>query len=179
MSNDPIIVLPHDPVWPSRFVREAGGLLAIFGDALLGLHHIGSTAVPGLVAKPILDVALDVRSLALADARRGPAEAAGFAWRGEAGVSGRRYLEARRRAGPEDDAYVVHVHAFEAGTPQAWRHVDFRDYLLHHPERADAYGALKGELAVRFRDDRAGYTDAKTAFVRETEALARAWRGGR
>ncbi|MEJ2290580.1 MAG: GrpB family protein [Deinococcales bacterium] len=171
MAADPVIMLPHDPAWSGRFATEAARLLHVFAGVALGVHHIGSTAVPGLEAKPILDVLLVAPSLGALDGRRPDAEARGYRWLGENGLPGRRYLEARRAA-----EGMVHVHAFVVGDPEVARHLDFRDYLICHPERAARYGRLKRELADRFRDDRAAYTDGKTAFVRETEALARAWR---
>lgn len=168
-------MLPHDPVWARRFPAEATRLLRTFAGGVLAVHHVGSTAVPGLLAKPVLDVLLVARTLSDLDAARSDAEAEGYLWRGAFGIAGRRYLTASRRDG-SGDAYDVHVHAFAAGDPNVERHVDFRDFLLAHPERAASYGRLKRELAARFADDRAAYTDAKTAFIRETEELARAWR---
>ena len=164
-------MLPHDPAWSGRFASEAARLLHLFAGVALGVHHIGSTAVPGLDAKPVLDVLLVARALDALDRRRTEAEARGYRWLGENGLSGRRYLEARH-----DAEGMVHVHAFEVGDPEVTRHLDFRDYLICHPERAAGYGRLKRELAERFRDDRDAYTDGKTGFVRETEALARSWR---
>lgn len=164
-------MLPHDPAWSRRFAVEAARLLGVFAGAALDVHHIGSTAIPGLDAKPVLDVMVVARDGAELDARRPAAEAQGYAWHGEYGISGRRYLTADR--GFEG---TVHVHAFAAGNPEVARHLDFRDYLLCHPDRAERYGRLKRELAERFAADREAYTDGKTAFIRETEELARAWR---
>ncbi len=171
MTADPVLMLPHDPAWSRRFASEAARLLQVFVGVTLGVHHIGSTAVPDLEAKPVLDVLLVARALDEIDGRRRDVEARGYRWLGENGLPGRRYLEARH-AGEG----MVHVHAFEVGDPAVNRHLDFRDYLICHPERAARYGRLKRELAELHRDDRAAYTDGKTAFVRETEALARAWR---
>ncbi len=177
MADTPVTIVPHDPAFARRFAEEAVRLLTVFAGRALGVEHVGSTAVPGLAAKPILDMLLLVPDLAGADGRRGAAEAAGYDWRGEYGIAGRRYLVAERR-GADGAPYLVHVHAFEAGTPDGWRHVAFRDYLLRHRQRADAYGALKRDLAARLGHDRAAYTDAKSEFVRETDALALAWLAG-
>lgn len=175
MTARRISMLPHDPVWARRFAAEAGRLLGVFAGGALSVHHVGSTAVPELVAKPILDVLLVAHALADLDGARTAAEAAGYTWLGPYGIDGRRLLTAQRPDG-ETDAYRMNIHAFAAGDPNVGRHVDFRDYLLAHPARAAAYGRLKLELAERYADDRAAYTDAKTPFIRETEALARAWR---
>jgi len=171
MTARRITMLPHDPAWARRFPGEARRLLEVFAGVVLDVHHIGSTAVPGLVAKPILDMMVVVRGLDGVDAARPAAEAAGYRWLGEHGIAGRRYLT--RDGGAEAD---VHVHTFAVGDPNVERHLDFRDYLLCHTEHAARYGRLKRDLAERYATDRVAYTDAKTAFVRETEALARAWR---
>lgn len=163
-----VLILPHDPAWRGRFAAEAARLLQLFAGVALDVHHVGSTAVDGLPAKPVLDVLLGVTSVEAMDARRADAEALGYHWHGEAGIGGRRYLTL---LGPAYDA--VHVHAFEAGHPEIGRHLAFRDYLRAHPERSAAYAALKATLAERHGADRAAYTDAKGAFIRETEALAR------
>ncbi len=171
MAVEPILMLPHDPRWSRRFAGEAARLLRVFAGVVLGVHHVGSTAVPALDAKPILDVLLVGRDLAALDARRGDAEGGGYRWLGEHGLPRRRYLVADRAGvGP------VHVHAYAAGDPEAQRHLDVRDYLLRHAARAAAYGRLKRSLARRFGHDRAAYNEGKTAFLRETEVLARAWR---
>ncbi len=175
MTARRISMLPHDPIWARRFASEAARLLAVFAGGALSVHHVGSTAVPELEAKPILDVLLVARALADLDGARAAAEAADYTWLGPYGIDGRRFLTAQRHE-EDADAYRVHVHAFAAGDPNVERHVDFRDYLLAHPRRAAAYGRLKRELAERFADDRASYTEAKTPFVQETEELARAWR---
>jgi GrpB-like predicted nucleotidyltransferase (UPF0157 family) len=170
MASTDVLILPHDPSWGRRFAAEAARLLVLFEGAVLGVHHVGSTAVPGLAAKPVLDMLLVTRAESALDGWRAAAEGLGYRWHGEAGIRGRRYL---LLPGPDYDA--VHVHAFPAGHPEIERHVLFRDYLLAHPRRAAAYGSLKRELARLHRSDRAAYTEAKTAFIRETEVLARGW----
>lgn len=175
MAERAVTLVPYDPSWPARFTEEAERLRTVLPGEVVAVHHVGSTAVPGLRAKPTIDVLLEVRSLDGLDARRPDAERAGYRWLGENGIPGRRYLVAPGAPGAEDRA---HVHAFEQGHAEVARHVGFRDYLIAHPERAGAYARLKAGLARAHVRDRAAYVDGKAAFIRETDALARAWRRG-
>jgi GrpB-like predicted nucleotidyltransferase (UPF0157 family) len=160
MASRMVTVVPPDPAWPARFEREAARVRALFGDAILELHHAGSTSVPGLWAKPIVDIVGFVRSLDALAARRPAAEADGFTWRGEYGIPRRCYLRT-------DD---LHVHLYEPGNRTARRNLAFRDHLRANAAARDAYAALKRELAARFAHDRDAYQDGKSELV---EALLR------
>lgn len=173
MAELPVTLVPYETAWAGRFAEEARRLLSVFAGEVTGVHHVGSTAVPGLRAKPTIDVLLEVRNLEDLDLLRQAAEAAGYLWRGEYGIAGRRYLVVPGAHGREDR---VHVHAFAQGHAEVRRHVAFRDYLVAHPERAQAYASLKAALAEAHGADRETYVDGKEAFIRETDALARAWR---
>ena len=173
MAECAVTLIAQHPAWPERFAEEARRLLTLFAGEVAGVHHVGSTAVPALVAKPTIDVLIEVLSLRRLDALRARALAAGYRWHGENGIVGRRYLVVAGAPGREDEA---HVHAFAIGHPEVERHIAFRDYLIAHPARAEAYARLKAGLARAHAEDRAGYVDGKEAFIRETDALARAWR---
>lgn len=168
-----IEVVPHDPAWARAFRQEAEALRLLLGEETLAIHHIGSTAIPGIVAKPILDILVVVRDIAAIDALNPSMIARGYRPRGEKGISGRRYF-----IKGEDEHRSHHVHMFQASDPNIQRHLAFRDYLIAHPEDARAYGALKQELAARFPEDAGRYSDGKQAFVQGIEQAARAWRGG-
>ena len=153
-------VVEYRADWPGVFEREAASILAACRPWIAEVHHIGSTSVPGLAAKPILDV-LPVAA--------GPAEALeavswlasmGYRYRGENGIAGRFYFDR-----VVDGRTVMHVHMFPAGHPEIRRHLVFRDHLRDHPEVAREYERLKWELATRYRDDRRTYTDSKSAFI--------------
>jgi GrpB-like predicted nucleotidyltransferase (UPF0157 family) len=166
-------VVPPDPTWPAAYAAEAARLAAALGDVVVRLHHVGSTSVPGLAAKPIVDVLLEAADLDTLDARAPALGALGYEALGEFGIPGRRYFR-------RDDAAGVRthqVHAFAAGSPQVDRHLAFRDHLIAHPDVARAYGELKAALAARHPDDLGAYMDGKDAFVKHHEALAlRTWR---
>lgn len=163
-------VLAYNPDWPAQFVHEAERLRPVFGAELIGLHHIGSTAVPGLKAKPVIDILPEVSDIRRVDALNPAMEMLGYTVRGELGIPGRRFFS--RQIG---DVRTQHVHVFERGSPEIERHLSFRDYLRAHPAAARRYGELKTELAARFPQDIQAYMDGKDAFIRQTERLALTW----
>ena len=165
-----VIVVPYDRTWPERAAQEAASLRRALGENCLAVHHIGSTAVEGLAAKPILDFLPVVRSLAGADACRGALEALGYEYLGEFGIPGRRYL----RKGGDERTHQVHIFAAD-DRENIVRHLAVRDYLRTHPAAREAYGALKRELAARFPYDIEAYCDGKDAFVKALERDALAW----
>lgn len=163
-------VVPYDPAWEKGYEEEAQRLRQALDGLLIEIHHIGSTAVPGLMAKPVIDILPVVRDIAAVDGRNPQMEALGYACMGEFGIPGRRYF----RKGGEDRTHQVHV--FAAGSRgDIERHLAVRDYLRAHPAAAEAYGWLKQELAARFPEDIEGYCDGKDAFVRRLEAEAIRW----
>lgn len=163
-------VVDYDPAWERAYREEAKRIQDVLGDNCVEIYHIGSTAVPGLAAKPILDILPVVRSLAAADGAAGAFEALGYEYLGEFGIPGRRYL---RRGG---DERTHQVHIFAAGDEDnIRRHLAFRDYMRAHPEEREAYARLKKALAARFPYDIGAYCDGKEAFVRDREAKALAW----
>jgi len=158
--GDPVVVVPYDPAWPRTFDALATQLAATLGDLAVGIEHVGSTAVPGLAAKPIVDVDVVVRrDEDLADART-RLSAAGYTSLGDLGVAGREAF----RAPPGAPRHHLYVCASGAAALRA--HLLLRDALRADPDLAVAYGTLKAELAERFRDDRDSYTEGKSAFIR-------------
>lgn len=168
-----VVVVPPDASWPARAEAEAAALRALLGRAVVDVHHVGSTSAPGLRAKPILDLLPVAASLAAIDAARPALEAAGWTWRGEHGIAGRRYL----RRGDEGAGTAVHAHVFEADHPEVARHLAFRDLLRRDAAVRDAYAALERELAARLAGDadRSRYQDGKAEFIElHTRAALRA-----
>jgi GrpB-like predicted nucleotidyltransferase (UPF0157 family) len=162
LAGQQVELLEHDPAWTEAYRSERTLLLRLLGPAALDIRHIGSTAVPGLVAKPIIDILVVARSLDELEARRTSVEEAGFRWKGEHGVPGRRYLSRDAPGWPMERS---HVHMFAADHPEVERHLRFRDALRASPETAAAYAALKRELHARFPHDRTAYTDGKSEFI--------------
>ena len=166
-----IVVVPYDPAWADDFEAAASALRDAFGAAAVAIHHIGSTSIRGLAAKPIVDLLVEATTLADVDDAAPAIERLGYEAMGAYGIDGRRYFR-RTRA---DGTRTHHVHAFVAGSEQARRHLRFRDYLRAHPDRAAAYGAMKQQLAAAHADDPEAYMDGKDAFIRAIDADAAAW----
>lgn len=165
-----VVVLPYNPAWPGAFAKEAASLRHALGDLIGALDHIGSTSVPGLAAKPIIDMLLEVPELGALDRGSRVVEALGYEVMGAYGIEGRRYFR-------KTDAQGVRthqIHAFQSGSLRLLRHLAFRDYLRAHPVVAAEYGAHKVTLAAACANAQA-YMDGKDAFVKLVEADALAW----
>lgn len=169
--NPAVQVLDYQASWPAAFEAAASQLAQALGDAGGALHHIGSTSVPGLAAKPIIDMLLEVPDLAALDRRSGALVAQGWEAKGEFGLPGRRYFRKTDAQGQR----THHLHAFEAGSAEARRHLAFRDYLIAHPDVRAAYGTLKRTLAAAHPEDMAAYMDGKDPFIKDHEARALRW----
>jgi GrpB-like predicted nucleotidyltransferase (UPF0157 family) len=165
-----IKVVLHDPQWSQQFEREVEELTAIFGEEIVKAHHIGSTAIPGIVAKPIIDVLVEVRDIKRIDGFN-QAMTPGYIPKGAFGIAGRRFFI----KGSETHR-THHIHVFGLGHRAIDRHLAFRDYLRAHPDEAQAYGRLKTELARRFPHDINGYTAGKDDFIKDIERKAAAWK---
>lgn len=165
-----VVVEPYQEEWQHQFQQEAQILHNLFGSLVVDIHHIGSTAVPGLAAKPVIDLLPVVTHIEQVDAFNARMEALGYEPRGENGLPGRRYFQ---KGG---DNRTHHVHVFEVGNPEIERHVVFRDYLREHPEEALRYGDLKLQLARLYPTDVASYIEGKHDLVQQLEKLATAWR---
>lgn len=159
LENDTVRLTPYQPDWERAFLGERAWLHETLGNALLEVQHIGSTAVPGLSAKPILDIGVAVQDFNEAFAIVGPLEALGYTYRGEYGIARRHYFV---KGKPK----THHLHVLEHSSLEWRNHLRFRDYLRRHPNTAAEYAALKQRLAERFPRDREAYTDGKHAFIR-------------
>lgn len=162
-----MLVVPHDPAWASAFATESRRITRALGPNLLDVYHIGSTSVPGVLAKPIIDMLAIVAGLSALDAAAPALAAQGYQVMGEFGITGRRYFRKDDAAGRR----THHLHAYARGSPHIARHLAFRDYLRAHPGKAADYSALKQRLAA----DPDLYVEAKAPFVLATEAEALAW----
>lgn len=168
----PVHIVDHDPQWAVR----AGGyarLIAGLGDVVLSVHHVGSTAVPGLVAKPVIDMMVVVRDIAELDRRKGEVEALGLGWHGEFGVDGRRFCTLDSAEGLR----VANVHFYGEDSEHPRRHIAFRDYLAAFPEVAAAYAAEKRRAAEIQPGDSVAYSAEKNAWIRKVELDALEWYG--
>lgn len=161
----PILVIDYDPRWPELFEREAGRIRAALGVRVLSLEHVGSTSVPELAAKPVIDIVL-----AVADSRDEAAyvpalEAAGYRLR----IRESDWHEHRMFKGPDTE---MHLHVFSSGCPEIERMLVFRDWLRNHPADRDLYASSKQALAQKDWKYMQNYADAKTNVVEEIMARA-------
>jgi GrpB-like predicted nucleotidyltransferase (UPF0157 family) len=169
--NAPIVLVDYDPRWPAMFDREASRIRAALASLAIRLEHVGSTSVPGLAAKPIIDIVLGVPDSADEVAYVPALEAAGYVLHNrEPG-----WLEHRMFKGPEAD---INLHVFSAGEAEIDRMILFRDWLRSHDDDRDAYVRVKRQLAQRSWPHVQYYSDAKTGIVQQIMARATAQRGG-
>ncbi len=166
--DDPVEITSYDPEWPRAFGRWRARIAAAIGPAARHIEHVGSTSVPGLAAKPVVDIQVGVADLAAEDAYVPALESAGLEFRLRA--ARRRFF--RPPAGQSRD---VHVHVCDADGAWHREHLLLRDYLRANLAARDGYATLKRDLAVRWRDDRPAYNAAKTAFILDTLDDAERW----
>lgn len=162
-----------NPRWAECFNEIAAKLQEAIGDTA-SLHHVGSTSIPGIQAKPIIDILGVADDLKAFEAKRGELEKLGFHWKGEFGIDGRAYCVLYADAGHTES--LVHFHTFQKGTHKVERHFAFRDYLRAYPDKAKAYEDCKVELGHRFSHDRKAYSDSKEEFIETLMLEALAWK---
>lgn len=162
----PIQLVDYDPQWPGLFAREAGRVRAVLGERVLLLEHVGSTSVPGLAAKPRIDMLLVVADSADEPAYVTDMEAADYVLH----IREPEWHEHRLFKGPDTD---INLHVFSQGCSEIERMLLFRDWLRSHPSDRQLYERTKRELARKNWKYGQNYADAKTAVVEEILARAR------
>lgn len=168
-----VVLADHQDGWTECFDAVAKAIGAGLAPYAMELHHVGSTAIPGIQAKPILDILAVFGDVKAFGAQQEKLEALGFVWKGEYGVPGRRYCT---KYNDDETVGYVHFHGFEKGHPEVEAHLVFRDYLRKFPAKAKDYEALKQELAIKFSAQRKDYTDGKAACVKSLVSEALAWK---
>lgn len=170
-------LVPFRCEWADLAGAESKRITPAFGSNLIWIHHVGSTAIPGICAKPILDLMPEVAFLHELDASRGALESLGYEWWGEYGIQGRRYCTLNDSA---TGRRLVQLHCFQTGSPEIERRLAFRDYLRANPDQALAYDREKRRCRDLHPDDSHAYTDAKAAWIESVmpRALAEHRKGG-
>ncbi|MBD2185640.1 GrpB family protein [Planktothrix sp. FACHB-1355] len=168
--NKPIKVevVPQDPAWRYAFESESKQIALVMAENIVAIHHIGSTAIPSIYAKPIIDFLIEVKDINKVDEQSDAMVALGYEAMGEFGLIGRRYF--RKYSSPDIRTHNVHI--YEVGSPEIKRHLAFRDYIIAHPEDAQKYSELKRELANKYPRDIESYMDGKDEFIKEIERKA-------
>lgn len=162
-------VCSYQEEWPLLFEKEAEKLQRVFRNELIAIHHIGSTSVPGLQAKPVIDMLPVVNDIQLVANYNQKMRELDYEPMGEYEIPGRRFF---RKGG---DKRTHHIHIFQIGSDEITRHLAFRDYLRKHPEDKKRYGDLKMKLAQQFPDDMESYIKGKERLVKEIERKGLTW----
>ena len=158
----PITVSPYNQDWPAQFERIKAFLLPHIGDIAINIHHVGSTSVPGLSAKPIIDFNIEIASMTDFPAIKKRLEALGYRHQGDYGITGREVFKPTR----PDDFMEYHMYVCPTDSHEFKMHLKFRDYLRANPAAAKEYGQLKTENAIKFGNDIDAYIDGKDGFVK-------------
>jgi GrpB-like predicted nucleotidyltransferase (UPF0157 family) len=169
MADERVVIVDYDPEWPFLFAVERDRLREALGEGADRIDHVGSTAVPGLAAKPIVDIQISVASFEPTDTYDEPLRSLGYEPRPDDEPLHRfyKYLE--------DRAARFHVHVCETGKDWESDHLLFREFLKANPRVAEKYGDMKREKATRFPDSRERYTDAKAPHIGGIMTAARRW----
>ena len=177
VTSEPVEIVDYDPGWPADFERERRHLLSCLPeDLVVRIEHFGSTAVPGLAAKPIIDMLVEVTDLAAVRERVVPLlESQGYEyfWRPTFGDDGAPFYAWFIKRDPASGRRTHHIHVVEGTFASHWDRLLFRDYLIAHPDIAAQYGALKREIAAAPSTDRVRYTAAKGDFIQRITEIAR------
>ncbi|WP_242056442.1 MULTISPECIES: GrpB family protein [unclassified Nostoc] len=164
-------VVPPNPKWVEEFKAESKQIASVMEKNIISIHHIGSTAIPGIYAKPVIDFLIEVKDIRKVDEHSAAMVAIGYEAMGEFGLPGRRYF--RKNSSPGIRTH--NVHTYEVGSSEITRHLAFRDYMIAHPDAAQQYSELKRRLAKKYPEDIEGYMDGKDEFIKAMEKKALEW----
>jgi GrpB-like predicted nucleotidyltransferase (UPF0157 family)/GNAT superfamily N-acetyltransferase len=163
-----IEIVPHNPEWQNIFAQEAALIQEVMGELIAKTHHIGSTAIPTIKAKPVIDMIPEVSDITQVDSFNQAMEKLGYKAYGEYGLFGRRFFVKFNEQGER----IVNAHIYQTGNPEIVQHLLFLEYMNTHPTEALAYSNLKETLAAKFPHDIDGYCNGKDLFVKEILAKA-------
>jgi len=164
-------VVPHDPEWKKKYDKEASIVRSIFKKEILAIHHFGSTAIPRISAKPIIDILVEVYSIDKIDEYNKKMIERGYIPKGESGIPKRRLF-----IKGSEDFRISHVHTFQKGDPEITRLLKFRDYMIAHPKDAQKYSQLKQRLAREYPANIDGYIEGKDTFIKSIDKKAKTWK---
>ena len=161
-------VVEHNREWRDLFQVESKSVAQALGQSIVAIHHIGSTSIPNIHAKPIIDLLIEVKDINKVDCRNLAMEKIGYEALGEFGMVNRRYFRKDNSLGIR----TYHVHIFEANSAEIERHLAFRDYMIAHPAEAQQYSNLKRKLAQQYPHDIESYMDGKDEFIKNIDKKA-------
>ncbi|WP_432401062.1 GrpB family protein [Wukongibacter sp. M2B1] len=164
-----IEVVPYNLQWVEKYQEEEKKISNIMPNEIVEIHHIGSTSIPNIYAKPVIDILIGVKDIEKVDKYNKEMEKLGYIAKGEHGILRRRFF----LKGIYNRTH--HVHIFQTEDLEIKRHLNFRDYMIAHPDEARNYEKLKRELAKEFRYDNEGYCNGKNSFIKDIDRKAEEW----
>jgi GrpB-like predicted nucleotidyltransferase (UPF0157 family) len=170
LERDIVKLIPYNSNWERLFEDEKSRLQEVIGAYVLDIQHVGSTSIPGMIAKPIIDIAIAVQSFEDATVCIKPIEQLGYEYRGEFGIPRRHYFT-------KGDPRTHHIHMNEISSRDWLDQITFRNYLIQHPGVAKEYAELKVKLAQSYPTNRQLYTESKAPFINHVLQLARSGGG--
>jgi GrpB-like predicted nucleotidyltransferase (UPF0157 family) len=176
--TEPITLADYDPRWPALFEEERALIQEAIGDWIIAIEHVGSTSIPGIAAKPVIDIGVGLRDIGESYKTIFPMAKLRYRCMGEGGIPDRLYFkkpdDSQSLRVPGGVPRTHQIHMYETSNPEWERHLAFRDYLRAYPDARDEYEALKRRLAVEHASDIERYADAKSDFVERIIRLASA-----
>ncbi|MCF8000516.1 MAG: GrpB family protein [Halanaerobiales bacterium] len=169
MDKRKISVKPYNENWKVKYNKEKYKLEKKLNDIIVKIYHIGSTAIPNIKAKPIIDILVVVEDINKVDRYNDSMQALGYEPKGEFGIENRRFFQ----KGGNNRTH--HVHIFQKGDKEIKRHLNFRDYMRAHPKEARKYSQLKETLADKYYHDINKYIEGKNDFIAEIDNKAVKW----
>jgi len=164
-----IQVVPYNPEWHEEYLKEVERDRSILHTEIVDVHHIGSTSIPEIYAKPIIDILIEVRDINNIDKYNEDMKKLEYIAKGEYGIVDRRFF----LKGLYNRTH--HIHIFQTGNSEIKRHLEFRDYMIAHPEESKRYGELKKALVIKFSYDIEGYCDGKDKYIKDIDSKAKEW----
>jgi len=162
-------VVSYNPNWKEMYKEESEKIKNILNDIIIDIHHIGSTAIPGIKAKPVIDILVEVKDIEGVDQYNHKMRELGYEVMGEYGIPKRRFF----RKG--ENKRTHHIHIFQVGNEEIGRHINFKEYLIACPDKAREYSKLKEKLVNKYTYDVKNYTNGKSDFIKEIDRKAKLW----
>ena len=160
-------VVSYNLNWKDMYKEESEKIKNVLSDIIIDIHHIGSTAIPGIKAKPVIDILVEVKDIEEVDQYNCKMKELGYEVMGEYGIPKRRFF---RKGG---NKRTHHVHIFQVGNEEIERHINFKEYLIAHPDKGREYSKLKEKLIDKYTYDVENYTNGKSDFIKETDRKAK------
>jgi GrpB-like predicted nucleotidyltransferase (UPF0157 family) len=160
-------VVSYNSNWKGMYKEESEKIKNVLSDIIIDIHHIGSTAIPGIKAKPVIDILVEVKDIEGVDQYNHKMKELGYEAMGEYGIPKRRFF----RKGGNNRTH--HIHIFQVGNEEIERHINFKEYLIAHPDKAREYSKLKENLVNKYTYNVENYTNSKSDFIKEIDKKAK------